>query len=96
MSPPPSIENYKKSLTFLASLPGFFISPQPVPTQQNPGHIAMVTRRLLEFNMAASSKSSVSRYPTEKAVKDALDVLKPPGILSKVSFSNLAFVENDD
>lgn len=34
--------------------------------------------------MAANSdETSTSRYPSEKAVKEALDTLKPPGILSK-------------
>jgi len=32
---------------------------------------------------AAASESNVSRYPSEKSVKEALDMLKPPGILSK-------------
>lgn len=36
---------------------------------------------------AAASESNVSRYPSEKSVKEALDMLKPPGILSKVGFS---------
>lgn len=36
---------------------------------------------------AAASEANVSRYPSEKSVKEALDMLKPPGILSKVSFS---------
>ena len=36
---------------------------------------------------AATRESNVSRYPSEKSVKEALDMLKPPGILSKVGFS---------
>lgn len=36
---------------------------------------------------AAASEANVSRYPSEESVKEALDMLKPPGILSKVSFS---------
>ena len=36
---------------------------------------------------AAASEANVSRYPSEKSVKEALDMLKPPGILSKVSLS---------
>lgn len=35
---------------------------------------------------ATADETSVSRYPSEKAVKEALDTLKPPGILSKVPF----------
>ena len=39
------------------------------------------------MNMAATTaETSVSRYPSEKAVNEALDMLKPPGILSKVGF----------
>ena len=41
-------------------------------------------------NMAATSdETSTSRYPSEIAVKEALDTLKPPGILSKVTFLNI-------
>ena len=37
-------------------------------------------------NMASTAgETSVSRYPSEETVKEALDMLKPPGILSKVS-----------
>lgn len=38
---------------------------------------------------AATAETSVSRNPSEKAVKEALDMLKPPGILSKVDFVSL-------
>lgn len=51
----------------------------------------MVTPRIherifqLSNNMAATTRESPSsRYPSEKSVKEALDMLKPPGILSKV------------
>lgn len=50
----------------------------------------MVTPRIherifqLSNNMAATTRESPSsRYPSEKSVKEALDMLKPPGILSK-------------
>ncbi|CAH3143312.1 unnamed protein product [Porites lobata] len=37
-----------------------------------------------QVNMAATtSETNSSRYPSEKSVKEALDMLKPPGILSK-------------
>lgn len=43
-----------------------------------------------EQNMAAAaSESNASRYPSEKSVKEALDTLKPPGILSKVGYSKI-------
>lgn len=48
---------------------------------------APYTRKIItsEQNMAAAaSESNASRYPSEKSVKEALDMLKPPGILSKV------------
>ncbi|KAJ7392309.1 hypothetical protein OS493_011966 [Desmophyllum pertusum] len=32
---------------------------------------------------ATAGLSKASRYPSEKSVKEALDMLKPPGILSK-------------
>ena len=39
--------------------------------------------------MAATiEETNASRYPSEKAVKEALDMLKPPGILSKVGYLN--------
>ena len=41
-----------------------------------------------QVNMAATtSETNSSRYPSEKSVKEALDMLKPPGILSKVGFT---------
>ena len=41
--------------------------------------------RIIRTKMAAAaSETNVSRYPSEKSVKEALDMLKPPGILSKV------------
>ena len=58
--------------------------------------IAMVTsvhkRRFdcqpYQVDMAATtSETNSSRYPSEKSVKEALDMLKPPGILSKVGFT---------
>lgn len=36
---------------------------------------------------ATTSETNSSRYPSEKSVKEALDMLKPPGILSKVGFT---------
>jgi len=54
----------------------------------------MVTPRIqregFTTNMAAAaSEANVSRYPSEKSVKEALDMLKPPGILSKVGFAKI-------
>ena len=44
-----------------------------------------VQLRIIRTKMAAAaSETNVSRYPSEKSVKEALDMLKPPGILSKV------------
>lgn len=58
----------------------------------------MVTPRIherifqLSNNMAATTRESPSsRYPSEKSVKEALDMLKPPGILSKVGLFHLKF-----
>lgn len=46
----------------------------------------------LSNNMAATTRESPSsRYPSEKSVKEALDMLKPPGILSKVGLFHLKF-----
>ena len=47
-----------------------------------------IQRRIIAsvLNMAAAASPNVSRYPSEKSVKEALDMLKPPGILSKVGF----------
>lgn len=45
-----------------------------------------IQRRIITNMAAAASESNVSRYPSEKSVKEALDMLKPPGILSKVGF----------
>ncbi|XP_020605968.1 uncharacterized protein LOC110044739 [Orbicella faveolata] len=42
-----------------------------------------IQRRIITNMAAAASESNVSRYPSEKSVKEALDMLKPPGILSK-------------
>ncbi|KAM7452346.1 hypothetical protein ABFA07_000032 [Porites harrisoni] len=40
--------------------------------------------QVYQVNMAATtSETNSSRYPSEKSVKEALDMLKPPGILSK-------------
>jgi len=43
---------------------------------------------------AAASETNVSRYPSEKSVKEALDMLKPPGILSKVRCPKLQVQKN--
>ena len=44
--------------------------------------------QVYQVNMAATtSETNSSRYPSEKSVKEALDMLKPPGILSKVGFT---------
>ena len=45
-----------------------------------------IQRRITTNMAAAASETNVSRYPSEKSVKEALDMLKPPGILSKVGF----------
>ena len=52
--------------------------------------VTPVHKRGFEYqvNMAATtSETNSSRYPSEKSVKEALDMLKPPGILSKVGFT---------
>lgn len=53
-----------------------------------------IHERIFQFsnNMAATTRESPSsRYPSEKSVKEALDMLKPPGILSKVGLFHLKF-----
>ena len=69
------------------------IQPIPFARQKESENysIAMVTpvrKKGNQVNMAATtSQKNSSRYPSEKSVKEALDMLKPPGILSKVGFT---------
>lgn len=71
------------------------IEIQPIPfarlKESENYSIAMVTpvhKKGNQVNMAATtSQKNSSRYPSEKSVKEALDMLKPPGILSKVGFT---------
>ena len=72
------------------------IKIQPMPLALENYSIAMVTSvhkrgfdcQPYRVNMAATtSETNSSRYPSEKSVKEALDMLKPPGILSKVGFT---------
>ena len=72
------------------------IKIQPMPLALENYSIAMVTSvhkrgfdcQPYQVNMAATtSETNSSRYPSEKSVKEALDMLKPPGILSKVGFT---------
>ena len=53
------------------------------------GYAPYTTRRITTNMAAAASEANVSRYPSEKSVKEALDMLKPPGILSKVGFAKI-------
>ena len=72
------------------------IKIQPMSLALENYSIAMVTSvhkrgfdsQVYQVNMAATtSETNSSRYPSEKSVKEALDMLKPPGILSKVGFT---------
>lgn len=82
--------------TFPNFLRFFIFSCFSLPLALENYSIAMVTSvhkrgfdcQVYQVNMAATtSETNSSRYPSEKSVKEALDMLKPPGILSKVGFT---------